>query len=310
MSRRLVSLASLALWMASALMVADDKDLLKRGSAPPNLLIVFGNSETTEQPIQGATSAWDGDGDSPGSKMGAAKAVLKQFISQKSSTFNIGMSAFTHGASSSNVAVISKHWLYSPLSVDFPNETWKEPIGTIERWGPRGEGPCTSATTPACTDRSPNFVTLPSGAGMEVGTVFFGVPAAEARICLDGAKCNDGNKDTATKRIKITLSAGRYGDAYTDATLSAYTISTPAPAHSMAVTKLYQQKVGSGNGANWQTQANTPNGSPGTVTVFYVPASTLIKPDYFYTTGADTGNEIGFLNDDAAIIKQDRDLSV
>ena len=67
---------------------------------------------------------------------------------------------------------------------------------------------------------------------MEVGTVFFGVPAADAYICLDGAKCNDGNKDTATKRIKITLSAGRYGDAYTDATLSAYTISTPAPATS------------------------------------------------------------------------------
>src|SRR6266536_4740386 len=126
MSKRFLVLAGLTLWMASAAATADDKDLLKPGTAPPNLLIVFGNSQTTEQPIEGSSSAWDGDADSPGSKMGAAKAVLKQFINAKSSTLNIGLSAFSHGGSASNVGLalnkgaLGKHWLYSPLSVDCP----------------------------------------------------------------------------------------------------------------------------------------------------------------------------------------------
>ncbi|HSD72386.1 MAG TPA: hypothetical protein VLE54_06330, partial [Thermoanaerobaculia bacterium] len=64
---------------------ADDKDLLKRGSVPPNILIVFGNSQTTNQPILGSASAWDGDADSPTSKLGAAKRVLRQFVNDKRS---------------------------------------------------------------------------------------------------------------------------------------------------------------------------------------------------------------------------------
>jgi len=47
---------------------ADDKQLLVRTDAPANLMIVFGNSQTTQQPILGSTSAWDGDADSPASK--------------------------------------------------------------------------------------------------------------------------------------------------------------------------------------------------------------------------------------------------
>ena len=69
-----IALASTALAFGQSAR-ADDKDLLKRSTAPPNLLIVFGNSQTTEQPLMGSSSAWDGDGDSIASKMGAAIAV-------------------------------------------------------------------------------------------------------------------------------------------------------------------------------------------------------------------------------------------
>ena len=62
--------------------------------------------------------------------------------------------------------------------------------------------------------------------------------------------------------------------------------------HSMEVRKEYQTKVS----GNWVTQASTPNGNPGTVTVFYAPPSTL-PSDLFYTTGVDAGKQIGFLND-------------
>ena len=302
MQKRLLLFAGLALGISSAVATADDKDLLKKGAAPANLLIVFGNSQTTEQPIQGSASAWDGDADSPASKLGAAKTVIKQFILDKHASYNIGLSAFSHGSSSSNVAVTSKHWLYSPIAVDFPNETWKEPIGTIERWGPLGEGPCTNLTSPPCTDRSPSFVTLPSGVALPVGP-FFGVPTVPAYIYVDGTTDNKGQPKNATKRIQVTLGTiGKYGDAFTNGSLSTYTI---GGTHSMEVTKVYQQLVG----GSWVT-GTLPSGDAATVTIPYVPAATLTKPDLFYTTGVDAGKEIGFLNDDALIPKQNRDLKV
>jgi len=296
MPKRLFLLAGLVLLMSSAVATADDKDLLKAGSAPPNILIVFGNSQTTEQPILGSASAWDGDADSAFSKMGAAKQVLQRFINAKSSTFNIGMTSFSHNPNAGSITISGKHWLYSPLSVDFPNQTWKEPIGTIERWGPNGEGPCygTGGTVPACADRSPAYVNLPAGAAFEAGTTFFGSQGAgTAYICLDGTKCNDGNKDNATKRIQVTLTMGKYGDAFTDGTLSTYTI---ASTHSMEVHKVYQIKSGS----NWGTGTLSGGDSP-TVTVNYVPSLTLTKPDLFYTADltfpSDAGKAVGFLND-------------
>ncbi len=317
MQKRLLLLAGLALWISSAVATADDKDLLKSGSAPPNVLIVFGNSETTAQPIQGSASAWDGDADSPSSKMAAAKAVLRQFILSKHTSFNIGMSAFSHGGDAGSVTLSGKHWLYSPITVDFPNQPWKEPIGTIERWGLNGEGPCygTGVTIPACAQRLPSpsppdpYVVLPSGAGVEVESKglahFFGIPSAPWFICLDGTKCNDGNKDNATKRLQVTLTAGKYGDAYTDGSLSAYTIPAAplAGTHSMEVTKVYQEKIS----GNWVTGNLTDDSA--TAIVNYVPSATL-TPDLFYTTAPDAGKEIGFLNDDLLIPLQNRDLDV
>ena len=272
------------------------------------MLIVFGNSQTTEQPIQGSSSAWDGDADSPASKMAAAKAVLRHFISNKHTTLNIGMSAFSHGPDAGSVTLTGKSWLYSPLTVDFPNQSWKEPAGTIERWGTQGEGPCTNLTKlnvndppGSCTDRSPNFVTLPAGVAGAVGP-FFGAPTAPAFIYLDGTIGNNGQPKDATKRIQVTLPGGQYGDAYMDGTLSTYKI---AGTHSMEVHKEYQVL----SGGNWVTGSNLSGGDSPTVTVNYVPSATL-TPDLFYTTGPDAGKEIGFLNDDSLLPIQKRDLDV
>jgi Tfp pilus tip-associated adhesin PilY1 len=266
--------------------MADDKDLLKHQAAAPNVMIVFGNSQTTEQPIQGSTSAWDGDGDSPASKMGAAKRIVRQFLYEKHSGLNVGLTTFAHDPNAGSITIHGKHWLYSPLTVDFPLESWKEPAGTIERWGVNGEGPCTSVTVPACTDRSPAFVTLPSNATV-AGPFFGNLGTGTAFIYLDG------NTSSATLRIAVTLTGGRYGDAFSDGNLSAYSI---FGTHSMEVTKVYQKLRKIGKTGIWEPQATTPNGSPGTVTIFYVPAASL-TPDLFYTVGSDAGKAIGFLND-------------
>jgi Tfp pilus tip-associated adhesin PilY1 len=264
--------ASLALALVSR---ADDKDLLKRHTVPGNLIIVFGNSQTTQQPLTGTTSQWDGDGDSPTSKMGAAKRVIQQFVSDKQGLFNIGLSTFSHNPNAGSITLYRKHWLYSPIDVDFPSETWKEPAGTIERWGDKGEGPCTTVSATPCSAVSP-AVNLPGGAS--VTGPFFGVRGTgTAYLTINGAE-----------RIAVTLTSGQYGDAYTDGTLLSYVLGT----HAMLVQKVYQKKLG----AIWIPQILTPHGNPGTAVVRYVPAPTL-SYDLFYRTAPDAGKAIGFLND-------------
>jgi len=264
---------------------ADDKDLLVHTTAPPNLMLVFGNSQTTQQPLDSATSAWDGDADSPASKMGASKRVVARFVRDKSGQYNFGLTSFSHNPNAGSITIFRKHWLYAPMTADYPSESWQEPAGTIERWGNLSTGPCTSLTVPACSDRSPAFITLPSSATV-VGP-FFGVQGnSSAYIYLDG------NASSATQRIMITLKMGEYGDAYSDGTLSAYSISSPSPAHSMEVEKEYQEK----SGGTWNTTATTPNGDPAKVTVFYIPPTSLPQ-DLFFQSDPDAGKAIGFLND-------------
>src|SRR6266536_442659 len=277
-----IALAWTALFFAQSA-CADDKDLLKRTTAPPNLLIVFGNSQTTEQPILGSASAWDGEGDSPASKMGAAKRVIRQFVFDKRGYFNVGLTSFSHDPNVGSIGITGKHWLYAPLTTDFPSETWKEPAGTIGRWGNSGEGPCTNLTVPVCTDRSPFYITLGSSSAVAVGPFFGNLGGGTAYLSLNGSA------STATQRIKETLVAGSYGDAYTGASLATLSL---AGTHSMEVHKEYQEKVSN----IWTTTANTPNGNPGTVTIFYAPPSAL-PVDLFFRSGADAGKEIGFLSD-------------
>ncbi|MFN2632101.1 MAG: pilus assembly protein [Thermoanaerobaculia bacterium] len=275
--------AALGVLHARALL-GDDKDLLKRGSVPPNVLIVFGNSQSTNQPIQGSSSAWDGDADSPSSKLGAAKRVLRQFVADKRGNFNVGLTSFAHNPNAGSISIYGKHWLYSPLSDDFPSESWKEPAGTIERWGPGGEGPCRSLQSPSCAGASSFFVTLAANATV-VGP-FFGPRGSVAPFVY-----LNGSASSASRRIRSTLTRGAYGDAFTDGTLSAYPLPGPPP-HSMEVTKEYQEKVS----GIWQTMTRTPSGDPGTVTVAYTPPAVL-DADSFFTSAPSAGSEIGFLND-------------
>src|SRR5437660_1548467 len=121
----------LALGIVSAVVqpvLGDDKDLLKvgGGGSPPNLFIVFGNTQTTTQAITftGANfSTFDGDADSPGSKMGAAKSVIRQFLADHHTQFNVGMTSFTRPPNLGSTKITAKHWVYQALDVDFPNDS-------------------------------------------------------------------------------------------------------------------------------------------------------------------------------------------
>ena len=127
-----VVLLIFALVIGSRVASGDDKDLLVRTSAPSNVLIVFGNSQTTTQPIQGSTSSWDGDADSQTSKMGASKRVVTRFVSDKAGQYNFGLTSFSHNPNAGSISIFRKHWLYAPLTVDYPSESWQEPAGTID----------------------------------------------------------------------------------------------------------------------------------------------------------------------------------
>src|SRR5512143_43710 len=128
---------------------ADDKDFLRprADSVPPNLLIVFGNSQTLTQPISFTGlnfSTFDGDGDSRGSKMGAAKRVIQQFVQDFHTDYNIGLTSFSHNPNVGSITISRKHWVYAAVGVagadglgrvDYPGDSFAEPIGTLERWG-------------------------------------------------------------------------------------------------------------------------------------------------------------------------------
>src|SRR5947208_12582600 len=221
----------LALGVISAVVqpvFGDDKDLLKSGDAsgtPPNLYIVFGNSQTMTQTLTftGVNfSTFDGDADSPGSKLGAGKRVIRQFVADHHTVFNIGMTAFSRPPNTGDTKIDQKHWIYAPVATDFPAETWGEPIGTFERWGKFGEGPCTNKTVPDCSDRS-LVLQLPSGNQSSVTGPFFGsLPGTSSTTCgSGGTACIQISN---SERIRIRLTGGKYGHAFTDGTTTTYTL--------------------------------------------------------------------------------------
>ena len=139
-SRRSLLAIALATTLVSFPARGDDKDLLQAGGggAPPNLFIVFGNTQTMTQAITftgNNFSTFDGDADSPGSKLGAAKRVVRQFVADKHTSFNIGLTAFSRPPNLGSTDINRKHWIYAPVAVDFPSETWGEPIGTLVHGG-------------------------------------------------------------------------------------------------------------------------------------------------------------------------------
>jgi len=287
---------------------ADDKDFLRpEGTkAPANLMIVFGNSQTTTQAITftGTNfSTFDGDADSPGSKLGAAKKVIKQFITDFHTTYNIGLTGFARPPNFGSTTINRKHWVYQSLDVDFPNDSFKEPAGTLERWGTSGEGPCTNKTVPVCTDQSPSFVNLvaPYANATLLGPFFNANPTATtyAYLLLDGA-----TQTNSRKRIRISVLAGKYGDAFTDGSFTTLTLVT----HSISVLKEYQECSAScGSSINWHAPLTglTPGGSLPVATVRYRPP-VAFPVEYFYPTGATNsagasiaGRYVGFLNEPA-----------
>ena len=304
--RRFLAFA-LAISFAAVPAFGDDKDLLKGNEvgAPPNLYIVFGNSQTMTQTLSftGSNySTFDGDADSPGSKLGSAKRVIKDFLGERHTSFNVGMTAFARPPNFGSTTINRKHWIYQAAAVDFPTETWKEPAGTMERWGIFGEGPCTTKTVPVCTDRSLTAIQLPSTVPAPVGPFFGPGGTGEAFIYLDGTTTSN-----ATKRIRLTIVTGKYGDAFTDGTLSTYTLGGTPP-RSVEVQKEYQLNVL----GTFTTQAKTPSGvDNGTVIVPYVALGSPIpaspgSPDatLFFPTGATdssgasiAGRSVGFLNE-------------
>ena len=226
--RRFLAFA-LAISFASVPLFGDDKDLLKGNEvgAPPNLYIVFGNTQTMTQTLlfTGLNySTFDGDADSPGSKLGAAKRVIKDFLGERHTSFNVGMTQFSRPPNTGDTDIKRKHWVYQAAAVDFPAETWKEPAGTMERWGVNGEGPCTTRYPQLCTDRSPFAIQLPSNVALPVGPFFGAGGTGEAFIYLDGTTTSN-----ATKRIKLTIVNGKYGDAFTDGTFATYTLGGTPP---------------------------------------------------------------------------------
>src|SRR5512143_320455 len=296
---------------------ADDKDFLRprADSVPPNLLIVFGNSQTLTQPISFTGlnfSTFDGDGDSRGSKMGAAKRVIQQFVQDFHTDYNIGLTSFSHNPNAGSITVTRKHWVYAAVGTsaglgiqDYPGDTFAEPIGTLERWGTTGTGgPCTNLTVPDCSDRSPRM-TLTSGSTV-VGPFFGPTGDGTAYIYLGGSASN------ANARIQIRMLEGEYGDGYIDGTLAALKRGT----YSIKVLKEYQERNVQGCGNSCWTTVNTPPpvNNPGRVEVLYRPLGAPVPPStdppdssLFYLVGKmDAANNpiegqaVGFLNDPQA----------
>jgi len=118
MTGRLRILTTLVLVLISAVPAgADDKDFLRPvgDKVPPNLLLVFGNSQTTTQAISfldpTVFGTFNGDGDSPVSKLGAAKKVVRQFISDNHTDYNIGMTGFSRHPLMGSPAIFLTHWI-------------------------------------------------------------------------------------------------------------------------------------------------------------------------------------------------------
>jgi len=303
---RLVLVLCLAVMMSRPA-AGDDKDFLRPESTrvPANLLIVFGNSQTMTQTMSftGVNfSTFDGDADSPGSKLGAGKNVIRQFVSDFHTTYNIGLTGFSRPPNLGSTSIAQKHWVYESLDVDFPAEPFKEPIGTLSRWGTFGEGPCTSKTVPVCTDRSAGVISLTGAyANATLTGPFFGANPTATTYAYLVLENNGSNR----KRIRMSISAGKYGDAFTDGTLTALTLG--GGSYSIQVKKEYQTcSSGCNNNNNWTTQATTPLGNPGTVFVRYRPPVSF-PSNMFYPTGATNssnasiaGRAVGFLSDPAS----------
>ena len=261
---------------------ADDKDLLRQGSSSPNVMVILSNTVSMQYLpyVQGQTPNLPPDGqyqDSPISKFGIAKGALRQLIQDNSTNFNFGLSWYAYNTES----VSHKYWSYqltanntiSGAAYDFPGDAFKSAIGTNAEWGTAGRGPIlsTAGSTPMFGIAGTTLV----------GSWFGDAPAAAT--CTANA-CTGYAIELIAKdaRVAAHLQPVSGGQPYGQLTVSAV--------------KEYQRGFPPGNPTSWVTQASTPAGNPGTVTLTY-SANVSTNPAFpnTFATGSDSGLYMGFM---------------
>ena len=106
---------------------ADDRDFLRERAAPPNLLFILDSSGSmvgspeAQPQVMGAVAPFGmvpGGGDDPYSRMGIAKRVLNNFLTDVT-TANYALASYAQAqpADGSN-AIPTKHWVYQALGQD------------------------------------------------------------------------------------------------------------------------------------------------------------------------------------------------
>src|SRR5437867_13175518 len=93
--------------------LADDKDLLKQGTSPPNVMVILSNTVSMQYLpyVQGTTPNVPPDGqyqDSPVSKFGIAKGAVNAVVQANIGRFNFGLSWYSYHQE----GVSHKYWSY------------------------------------------------------------------------------------------------------------------------------------------------------------------------------------------------------
>ena len=290
--RRSRILAALLATAAIALpLLADDKDLLKQGTANPNVIIIVSNTYSMQYLpyTQGQPPNLPPDGqyqDSPISKFGLAKSAIRSVVQQNASQFNFGLSWYSYHQE----IVSHKFWSYrftsndtiAAAAYDFPGDAFKVGVGTYEEWGTSGGGPILSTTgtietfgITGTTLVAPWFGDVPSGA------------TCTTNICL-GYAFEIIDK---SHRVAVHLTPVSGGQPYGQVTVK--------------VVKDYQTGFPAGNPTTWATQG-TPAGNPGSVTLTYTAAlSTTDAYPNIFTTGADANLYMGFMKTGDWVLNSD-----
>jgi hypothetical protein len=261
--------------------LADDKDLLKQGSSPPNVMVILSNTVSMQYLpyVQGTTASLPADGqyqDSPISKFALAKSAVRQVVEDNMGIFNFGLSWYSYHQES----VSHKYWSYqftgngtiSGAAYDFPGDAFQSAVGTYLELGTTGRGPIATAGT---------IETFGIGGTTLVGSWFGDVPAGAtcaANTCAGYAvESIDRNH-----RVAVHLTPVGGGQPYGLLTLT--------------VVKEYQQGLPTASPTSWTTQGSTPAGNPGTVSLTYT-ATTSQSTAFpnIYTTGSDNGLYMGFM---------------
>ena len=126
-SRATTCLVLAAVLLAAGWAGADDRDFLRERAAPPNLVFILdtsgsmvGTTEVVALPSEGGIVPFGmlpGGGDDPYSRMGVAKAVLRQFLVTITEA-NYALAGYAQELPAASNAVPAKHWVYQAMGGD------------------------------------------------------------------------------------------------------------------------------------------------------------------------------------------------